>query len=130
MAMHIGGAIGVTLHVVLKPRQSKAGVAWIGLAWFSPIFGSLAYLCLGINRIRRKGGALGISEARLKAVAEPPSSKEVERWEKVARQHESFRGLAKLGKEVTGRNFLVGNKVDPLVDGDEAYPAMLAEIAG
>lgn len=120
----------MTLHVVLKPRQSKAGVAWIGLAWFSPIFGSLAYLCLGINRIRRKGGALGISEARLKAVAEPPSSKEVERWEKVARQHESFRGLAKLGKEVTGRNFLVGNKVDPLVDGDEAYPAMLAEIAG
>jgi cardiolipin synthase len=105
-------------------------MAWIGLAWFSPVVGPIAYLCLGINRIQRKGAALGIAEARKKVVPNVSTPEEVSRWKAAAAEHESFRGLVKLGNKVTGRNLLVGNKVEPLVDGDEAYPAMLAAIDG
>lgn len=128
LVVHVAGATFVTMHVILRPRQSKALMAWLGLAWFSPVLGSLTYLCFGINRIERKGAALGIAESRLGAVAEKPSPAELERWKEMAGRHSSLRGLVQLGSQVTGRKLLPGNKVDPLIDGDEAYPSMLAEI--
>jgi cardiolipin synthase len=39
-----------------------------------------------------------------------------------------LRRLVDLGGKVTGRHLLKGNFIEPLVDGDEAYPAMLAAI--
>ena len=62
-AAHILGAVAVTLHAILRKRQSKAIVAWIGLAGLAPVLGSFTYLCLGINRITRKGATLGFGEA-------------------------------------------------------------------
>jgi cardiolipin synthase A/B len=41
-----------------------------------------------------------------------------------------FVELARLVEEATGRPLLPGNRVVPLVDGDQAYPEMLAAIAG
>ena len=41
-------------HAVLYKRDSRAAVAWVGLIWLVPFLGSLLYMLLGINRIRRK----------------------------------------------------------------------------
>ena len=51
-------SIGTTIHAVLNKRDSRAVIAWVGLAWLAPFLGSTAYLILGINRIRRKARAL------------------------------------------------------------------------
>lgn len=128
--LHLLGSVAVTLHAILRTRQSKAAMAWIGLAWMAPLLGSIAYACLGINRIERKGEALGFEEVRLKAGSYGSRPEDLMKLRNLARNNPSIIGMARLGKAVTGRRLLMGNQVDPLVNGDEAYPAMLEAIRG
>ena len=52
--MHFVLATGVTLHVLAHNRNPGSSVSWIGLAWLSPVVGSVLYLLLGINRVQRR----------------------------------------------------------------------------
>src|SRR6266700_5667171 len=52
--IHLALAAGVTIHVLLTKREAGSSMAWIGLAWLAPILGSVIYLLLGINRVRRR----------------------------------------------------------------------------
>lgn len=48
--------------------------------------------------------------------------------EKLCTANSSFGRLARLGRTITSRPLLTGNKVVPLVNGDEAFPKMLEAI--
>ena len=61
--VNVALATGVTNHVVLWKRDSRAVIAWVGLVWLAPILGSCAYYCLGINRINRKATSLNLHES-------------------------------------------------------------------
>jgi hypothetical protein len=116
-------------------RRSGAGhrrsvIGWVGLAWLAPFLGAFAYLCLGINRIERKAVALKLHEGRArqqKPVLSPDDHKQRADFE---RDYPNLVGLATAGRILTGWPVIPGNRVEPLVDGDQAYPAMLAAIAG
>src|ERR1017187_5468871 len=51
-------ALAVTIHVLLYKRDPGASVAWIGLAWLAPVFGSVLYVLLGINRVQYRARVL------------------------------------------------------------------------
>jgi cardiolipin synthase A/B len=115
-------------HAVLYKRDSRAAVAWVGLIWLVPFLGSLLYLLLGINRIRRKVAGLrghesahfnplenfSCSPEDLVAVLPPGSEDLVE--------------MARLCDSLTRLPLMVGNDIQALADGDEAYPVMLDAI--
>jgi cardiolipin synthase len=61
--VHVGLALAVTLHALMKKEEVHTAVAWIGLAWLAPFGGAFAYWLLGINRIGRTGVALGLPKA-------------------------------------------------------------------
>jgi cardiolipin synthase len=122
--VYLAGAAWVTVDAVLRKRHAPSVVAWVGLAWLAPISGAIAYYLLGINRIHRSASALDrrvtiVPEAAHDACAvsgRPPAI------------DPRFGGLLRLGERVTRRPLYEGNCVEPLVDGDAAYPAMLAAI--
>jgi hypothetical protein len=58
LVIHILLAIAVTVHVLLHKRDVGASIGWIGLAWLSPILGSILYVILGINRVKRRANLL------------------------------------------------------------------------
>jgi len=123
-------ASGVTLHAVLKKPETPTVIAWVGLAWLAPIVGSLAYVCLGVNRIQRRATSLRIG-ASLPADAVPALSCEDARLrDELIDANPALVGLANLGERLTGKRLLPGNSVTLLHDGDEAYPAMLAAVGG
>ncbi len=128
---YVAGATWVTVDAVLRKRHVPAIVGWVGLAWLAPVVGALAYYLLGINRIRRSASALdrkaaaGLPEAPRAA---PDSARDEEQGEALETLHPGFAGLARLGARVTGRPLLEGNRIEPLIDGDEAFPAKLAAI--
>jgi cardiolipin synthase A/B len=115
--VHLASAIGVTFDAVLRKRHVQSVIGWIGIAWLAPFFGAIAYLGFGINRIRRAAtrrhpGPVAVSPAGPAAdVATLPRP-----------------DLARLGDRAVGEPLLAGNAVEPLVDGDAAFPAMLAAI--
>jgi cardiolipin synthase len=122
-ALHVVAASAVTVDAVLRKRHVAAAFGWVGLAWLAPIVGAFLYVCFGINRIRRNA-----SELRLRQAWEAAGTL-IGRGAPVATiQRASFAGLAHVGEQVTGGPLLAGNDVEPLVDGDEAVPAMLAAI--
>lgn len=123
--VHVALALAVTLHALMKKEEVHKAVAWIGLAWLAPFGGAFTYWMLGINRIGRTGVALGLRRAwqsdgdAAEAFAVPDDAVDA-----------PLAGVARLGRQVTGKPLLAGNRLVPLPDGDHAYPAMLAAIEG
>lgn len=111
-------------HVVLHKRNSRAAVGWVGAIWFAPFVGTTLYLLLGINRIERHA-----KRKRPQAFVDLPTCV-VPLAEADSIASHSLRDLNQLAQRITGLPLTAGNSVDLLINGDEAYPAMLASIVG
>ena len=124
--LHVVAASFVTADAVLRKRNVRSVIGWVGLAWLTPVIGSALYLLFGINRIRRKATAIASRQSR------PPivMAEQRERVGGIIGRNAGLAGLARLGWRVTKNPLLEGNEVDPLSGGDAAYPPMLAAIEG
>jgi cardiolipin synthase A/B len=115
-------AVASAVHALLQRREASAVIAWVGLIFLLPLAGSALYWLFGINRIRRRARAL--REGRPPSLLPRPSlgvSPELsERWH----------GLLGSGDALSPFTVSAGNRVTPLVDGDQAYRAMLDAIGG
>jgi cardiolipin synthase len=120
--------VWASVHVILNKRDHHAAIAWVGLIWLVPLLGCLLYFLFGINRIRRKALKLRQRRPRVKRQKHPEHHSEdwVASREAIGETH--LPGLARLVDQVTGHPLLRGNHVQPLQNGDQAYPAMLAAI--
>ena len=115
---HLLLAAGVTAHVLLYKRETNTSAAWIGLAWLAPIMGSVLYLLLGINRVRRR--AISMRGSRTTDVSEPMGGG--------SGRSDHLAHLERAGHRITHRPAERGNSVTLLRSGDEAYPVMIAAI--
>jgi len=125
---HVLAASAVTLDAVLRKRHVSAVIGWIGLAWLTPGVGAVLYLLFGINRVQRSAVALGLREAWRREpghAGEAASAAAARAW---LGHDPSLGGLERVGARLTGRALMTGNRIEPLEDGDAAYPAMLAAI--
>jgi cardiolipin synthase len=123
-------ALAASGHVVLNKRDVRGAAAWLGLVWLLPFAGAFIYIVLGINRLNRR------ARLRLEEQASPPESSEANSWLCTDRQAqlgadaERLIEHARVVDELTHHPLVVGNRIEPLFDGDEAYPAMLEAIRG
>jgi cardiolipin synthase A/B len=108
-------------HALLHKRDTRAATLWIGFIWLMPAVGPLLYLALGVNRIRRRALTLGVHKTTSRPIPEDLGEPEHE-------GAEHLKLLARVVSNVVNRPLTPGNHVQPLVNGDEAFPAMLAAI--
>ncbi|MFP4373316.1 MAG: phospholipase D-like domain-containing protein [Spirochaetaceae bacterium] len=121
-------ALGASAHVVLYKRDSRAAVAWVGLIWLVPILGSVLYVLFGINRVRRRvSGRRGHESAHVGSL-QPFYCGEEQVAALLPEGHDYLIEMVRLGRAITGLDLLKGNTVEPLIDGDGTYPAMLDAI--
>nr|WP_294548339.1 phospholipase D-like domain-containing protein [uncultured Rhodopila sp.] len=112
-------AIGVTVHILLTKREVASAVGWIGLVWFAPIAGAVAYAVLGVNRVKRRARQLRPQEAETEASSEAIPGGSGTYLDSLQR------GIGR----ITGRPLLAGTTWQAFRNGDEAYPPMLEAIA-
>ena len=121
-------AVFASGHVVLHNRDSRAAIAWVGFIWLVPLVGAVLYFIFGVNRIRHRAALLRSNLERYRAQAGefgcPPQELPLHMPDHVRHLDR----LARLVGEVVDRPLLTGNRVEPLLNGDEAYPAMLKAI--
>jgi cardiolipin synthase len=129
-ATNITLAIAATIHIVLRKRDGRAAISWTGLVWLAPLIGSIAYFLLGINRIQRKAVALHFQNPGKHRQAPKLTDEEKARRDRFVSEHPNLIGLATLVQHLTRLPALAGNSVTPLVNGDQAYPAMIKAIDG
>ncbi|MEX2615217.1 MAG: phospholipase D-like domain-containing protein [Alphaproteobacteria bacterium] len=113
----LGGA--VTIHVLLRRRSVRAAIAWIGVAWLSPLFGATAYYFFGINRVARRASRLRQAINLRAAAPQGCAAPEIP---------ENIGLIARVVKQLTGQALTGGNSIVALECGDKAYPAMLSAI--
>lgn len=118
---HISLSMLTSVHVLLFKENERTSLAWIGLVIFSPVVGSLFYWLFGINRIKRSAQK-----------EHPQTLKKNFRYQK---KPINFHQLPKnwhsaliAGHAINPVNYLASNKVELLINGDTAYPAMIQSI--
>lgn len=115
----IAVAVVAAGHAVVYKRDPRSATLWVLLIGGLPVLGSLLYLLFGINRYQRRA-------RRLYDGASCPADADLAQGLDVL--PEAAAGLAVLVGHATGQPLTQGNRIEPLVGGEQAYPAMLAAI--
>jgi len=120
---HITAATGVSIHVLLTHRQVRSSIGWIALSWLSPFIGSSFYLAFGINRVVRRALKSGLGPC----ICDPEG---MTRAQHVLSKElpEGIISIGRAGDTISGVALSVGNSMELLNGGNEAYPLMLKEI--
>jgi cardiolipin synthase len=121
VGFHFLAALLASIHALLNKRDSRAAALWLGTIWFLPVLGPMLYLALGVNRIRRRAIFLGVHKTIIR-----PVPKDLGESQPSGVEHLTM--LARVVGRVVAQPLTPGNCLQPLVNGDEAFPAMLAAI--
>jgi cardiolipin synthase A/B len=114
-------------HVVLTKPDTRAAIGWVGIILLAPFIGSLLYVLFGVNRIHRTARRLrrGVSGPG-RAEFQPSTPEAINRT--LGEEAPHLRPLMEFVRRITDLPLLDGNRITPLVGGDEAYADMLAAI--
>lgn len=122
-------AVVASGHAILYKRDPRSAVVWTGLAWLVPLGGALLYFILGINRIRRRAQLLRSASARPSGPELPAGCPPETLEQHLPDEARPLTRLAALLDKVVTNPLVPGNRIEPLINGDEAFPAMLQAIA-
>ena len=121
-------AIGTSAHVLLGKRDPRAAFGWIAVCLFFPFAGPVLYLLFGVNRIPTRARKLESGRVARFDVDEARDRAESVARAPLADLDTRFQGIARVSEALTRRPLLAGNRIVPLFNGEQAYPAMLAAI--
>lgn len=124
----VAAAVVAAGHAILYKRDPRSAVGWAGIILLFPLAGPLIYLLLGVNRIQRRASKM--------RVRKPMHANSINRYACSLRKIEEFlpsgsrhlTTLARAVNRITTRPLLCGNRITPLLNGDQTYPAMLEAI--
>ena len=101
---------------------------WVGFIWFAPLVGAVLYFIFGINRIKRRASLLRGGMETYRAGHALPHCPAEELHRHLPPDCDHLASLARATDDPPARPLLPGNQVDLLMNGDAAFPAMLAAI--
>ena len=135
--LHILTFIGITLHALQRRRNASATILWIFVAWSFPGLGALLYLSFGVDRVPSKGLK---NKATNQLMMKQRNERHQDNSSFIAWHYDYRTNLTaiennfiqQLNRAIDGLNpehpLLDGNRIEPLVCGDQAYPLMLQTI--
>jgi len=116
-------------HALLHKRDPRAAALWVGLVWFVPLAGAVLYFIFGVNRIKRQAVLLRGHQQHFRARLDVSECSPAQLGARLPAEHRHLTSLAEAERRFLTRPLLPGNRLEPLVNGDTAYPAMLDAIA-
>lgn len=126
LLIHAILAPATALHALMFKRDPRAAFGWIVVCVLVPAAGPILYVLFGFNRVRGRAQRLGLKD--LGAAHERGTA--IETQAPVPPElNTSYTELARIGQALSRHPLLPGNRVEPLVNGEQAYPAMLESIA-
>lgn len=117
-----------SIHILQTKDDVRSAITWIGLVWIAPMLGLLSYFLFGINRIRRRARRVRERQGlapRSTAMTDPDGPNLTEGVPEAANRWQAH---AKLAGRITKRPLTLGNRIEPLEGGRQAYDAMIKAI--
>lgn len=120
IALGLWAGVGVlaAAHALISKRDHRSAWGWIAVCWLFPLAGPFLYYLFGINRVKIAARELGVPAFRDAAPAAPVSIPP------------ALENVAHTASALTQLPLLPGNRIDMLVDGEQAFPRMLDAIDG
>jgi len=122
--------LATAVHILLKKRNTRAAAGWLGLVWFAPVLGVCLYWMFGVNRIKRRARQR-LANKRTVALPDKEAAVLPSFIEQLfgSMKKNGLVQLSRMTEKLTHQPLIQGNKVTPLVNGDQAFPRMLSCIA-
>lgn len=126
-------ALGVAIlysagHSLLHKRDPRAALGWIVTCLALPGLGALLYWLLGVNRIRSRARDWQTRGEGMHWLEPAQCDWSTDLEAALPFRRENYAALLSLSDAVTRRPLLPGNRIQPLYNGEEAFPAMLRAI--
>lgn len=118
-------ALGAAGHALLRKSDSRSALGWVAVCLTFPLAGPILYLLFGVNRVRRSARRMRREIDALTGRLVMPQSASLGASIDPTLLHQPFQRLECVGRNVLGADLIGGNCVEPLFNGDEAYPLML-----
>ncbi|MEY6431161.1 phospholipase D-like domain-containing protein [Thioalkalicoccus limnaeus] len=127
LVFHAVLAPATAIHALLYKRDPRASFGWIAVCVLFPLAGPALYLVFGLNRARGRAQRVGPRGLRVgfERGAVILDKEPLPDW--IRTEHGR---LARIGQALSRHALAPANRVDPLRNGEQAYPAMLEAIAG
>ncbi len=124
VALGIVASMAGAAHALFNKRDPRSAAAWVAICLMWPLVGAVIYLLMGKNRIKTRarqlhGTAVGPQPA---AKFNPPGN------DCSAQLENGFQSLSNLSAATSLLPLVGGNRLDVLINGEQAYPAMLDAI--
>lgn len=125
LVFHAVLAPATALHALMYKRDPRGAFGWIAVCVLFPLGGPVLYLFFGLNRARGRAQRLGLSQlgVGLERGQQPGQAQPLP-----AQIPDAYRNLARIGQALSRHPPIAGNSVQALVNGEQAYPAMLEAI--
>jgi cardiolipin synthase len=117
-------------HALLYKRDPRSALGWIVVCLGLPVAGPLLYWMLGINRIHRRAQSWLESGRRIAGGHDLASRADEPPLDELPASAGHLVELRALADQVVNAPLVGGNRLEPLHNGEAAYPAMLAALAG
>lgn len=126
LGVAVTAALWAAGHALLHKRDPRSALVWVSISLTIPVMGALAYWLLGINRITRKAHRLHRHTQQLT----PPRPSFIPPHDSTPLPEHcaSLVNLEVLADRVVRTRTFAGNNVQLLINGEQAYPAMLGAI--
>ncbi|MDD5483388.1 MAG: cardiolipin synthase [Kiritimatiellae bacterium] len=137
ISLHISAFLLVCYNCLKTRRESASTLLWIFTAWAFPVIGPLFYLFFGINRVPRKALRKHETDRHLQSERRARNNVSISAAALCSARETLSAGPDKndilylnrtLDRILPETPLLAGNTIVPLVDGAQAYPAMLQAI--
>ena len=113
---------GITsIHATLSKSDPRSAAFWIVVCLLFPLGGVVLYLVFGVNRLNRRAQRRAAAE---QAIVRPVTVTPADADWRVG----DYGALIRTTRQVTGLPLVANCQLQPLLNGDEAYPEMLAAI--
>ena len=135
--LHVLLFLSVVLHALRHRRRADSTLLWLFVTWSLPVVGALLYAMFGVDRVPKERWQRGVQRrVRMDGVrdATPDDVLPEAYWRSMGRatatpEDEWTRELDRpLAAMLENYPLLGGNRITPLLTGDEAFPKMLEAI--
>jgi cardiolipin synthase len=133
---HLALGLTLTLDILLTKQRPVSAVLWLAVVWAFPYAGALAYLSIGMDRVRRGAAAREASKALVaqRAAMHPTFERLAVDYVHPdpggAQEYPAHHIFRATDPAVRPNRVFWGNRVELLVDGDDFYPALFEACSG
>lgn len=126
----------VCYHCLETRREASSALLWMFMAWSFPVIGPILFLAVGVNRAEAKAWRTHKAGRKLRAESERDDAKLPMAYWRAVRESiapdPTDNSLFEVNRVLNGilpdYPLLDGNLIQPLVNGDAAFPAMIEAI--